>query len=296
MNVKPNVRPSTLSGSWYPADPRTLAREVDAFLAAADPRQLTRGRALLVVAPHAGYTYSGPTAGRLFGLLRGQRPRTVFILAPNHRLAVDSIALSSADAFATPLGLVNLDPDAAARLAEHPGFQINDQAHAQEHAVEILLPFLQRLWPEPDTPRVVPMLVPHLGKKAVEQAAHTLRQLRDGLPGDTLLLVSSDFTHYGSAFGFRPFVKDIPGSLETLDSGAILRILGGDAGSLLDYGRETGITMCGLPAAAVALGCGLPEGYEAGLVDYTRSGDSNGDYSHSVSYASILITSGREHA
>lgn len=296
MNVSPRVRPPVLSGSWYPSDPRTLAREVDRFLAGADPDKLTRGRPLLAVVPHAGYAYSGPTAGRLFGLLRQQRPRTVLLLAPNHRLAIDRIALSSADAFATPLGQVNLDPAAAAELAGQPGFQLNDAAHAQEHAVEIILPFIQRLWPEPDTPRVVPMLVPHLGPKAVEQAARALGGLRDSLPGDTLLLVSSDFTHYGSAFGYRPFVKDIPESLETLDSGAILRILGGDARRLLDYGRETGITMCGLPAAAVALGCGLPEGYEAGLVDYSRSGDQNGDYSHSVSYASILITSGREQA
>jgi AmmeMemoRadiSam system protein B len=290
-----NVRNPVLSGTWYPADPGKLAAEVDRFLAGADPAKRTRGRALLAVSPHAGYAYSGPTAGRLFGLLADETPSTVLLLAPNHRLSIDRIALSSAQAFGTPLGEVPVDTEAVARLAASPGFAVHDRAHAQEHAVEILLPFLQRTWPAPHTPAIVPMLVPHLGSRQIEAAGAALADLRDSLAGQTLILVSSDFTHFGSAFGYRPFDRDIPAALEKLDSGAILRILAGDAGRLLDYEQETGITMCGLAAAAVALQSGLPRGYEAGLVDYARSGDRDRDYSHSVSYASILITSGQDH-
>lgn len=288
------VRQPVLAGTWYPADPRDLAAQVDHFLAGADPAQLTRGPALLAVAPHAGYAYSGPTAGRLFGLLRGQHPATVLLLAPNHRVAIDHVALSSASAFATPLGPVPVDTAAVARLADAPGFRVDDAAHAREHAVEILLPFLQRTWPLPRTPRIVPLLVPSLDRARLADVSAALRDLRESLPGHTLTLVSSDFTHHGAAFGFTPFTGDLPAALETLDSGAILRILAGDARRLLDYGHETGITMCGLPAAAAALGSGLPPGYEAGLVDYTRSGDRDRDYSHSVSYAAILITSGQD--
>lgn len=289
-----NIRPTVLSGSWYPADPVELAKQVDDFLAEADPANLTRGRALLAVSPHAGYAYSGSTAGKLFGLLKDQRPETVILLAPNHRQAIDRIALSTADAFGTPLGQVDLNSSAGAQLAAHPLFSFNDRAHAQEHAVEILLPFLQRTWPEPNTPHMVPMLVPHMDHDQVQLASSALSDLVKSLTGHTLILVSSDFTHFGSAFGYQPFVTNIPQSLETLDSGAILRILAGDPERLLEYGAESGITMCGLPAAAVALGCGLPEGYEAGLLGYSRSGDRDNDYSHSVSYASILITSGQE--
>jgi len=289
-----NVRQPVLSGSWYPADPQTLASTVDEYLAGADPDRRTRGQALLIVAPHAGYTYSGPTAGRLFGLLRDDTPDRVFLLAPNHQHPLDRIALTGADAFATPLGRVAVDTAATARLAAAPGFAVNDQAHAREHAVEILLPFLQRTWPGSRAPAVVPMLVPRLDRAAILRAGQEVADLRSSLAGDTLLLVSSDFTHYGPAFGFLPFTEDIPRSLENLDSGAILRILAGDPEALLDYGEESGITMCGLPAAAVALAAGLPEGYEAGLVDYSRSGDRDGDYSTSVSYASILMTSGQE--
>lgn len=289
-----SMRQPVLAGTWYPADPHDLAAQVDGYLALADPAKLTRGRALLAVAPHAGYIYSGPTAGRLFGLLRGQSPATVLLLAPNHRMALDHVALSSAEAFATPLGPVTVDTAAVAELAFSPAFRVHDAAHAREHAVEILLPFLQRTWPAPHTPRIVPMLVPHLDRDRLKAVADALRVLRRRLPGHTLTLVSSDFTHYGAAFGFTPFTTDIPAALETLDSGAILRILAGDEQRLLDYGSASGITMCGLPAAAAALGSGLPAGYEAGLVDYTRSGDRDRDYSHSVSYAAILITSGQD--
>jgi DUF438 domain-containing protein len=83
-----------------------------------------------------------------------------------------------------------------------------------------------------------------------------------------------------------------PTSLEKLDAGAILKVLAGDAEGLRQYGRETGITMCGLQAAAVALDCGLPEGYEGALLHYSRSGDRDNDYTQSVSYAAVLLCSG----
>ena len=105
-------------------------------------------------------------------------------------------------------------------------------------------------------------------------------------------MVSTDFTHYGASYGYVPFTGDLPAALERLDTGAILKILAADPAGLLEYGRETGITMCGLEAAAVALERGLPPGYEGALINYSRSGDRDGDYSLSVSYASILICTG----
>nr|MEE4268550.1 AmmeMemoRadiSam system protein B [Candidatus Krumholzibacteria bacterium] len=289
-----NLRPPVLSGSWYPAAPDQLSREVDGFLAGADMEARTAGRAVMAVCPHAGYAYSGPSAGRLFGQLAAEDFTTIILLAPNHRIPLDHIALSSATSFGTPLGEVQIDTEAVTALADLAPFRINDQAHAREHAVEILLPFIQRCWPAPHTPRLVPMLVPRLDTSSYQAAGQALDQLRKQLAGPTLLLVSSDFTHFGEAFGYVPFHQDIPQRLEQLDSGAVLRLLKGDPEGLLAYGRDTGITMCGLPASAVALFAGLPEGYEASLVDYCRSGDLEGDYSHSVSYAAVLFTSGKD--
>ena len=282
------TRPAVLAGSWYPGGQKALAAEVDRYLVAADPSARPAGRPLLAVVPHAGYTYSGESAGRLLGLLPQEAPQTVFILAPNHRAPLNKVALSSAQAFATPLGEVPVDYRVVRDLAGCSAFVVDDAAHANEHAVEIQLPFLQRLWPD-QNPAIVPLLVPDLEPARRVEAAGALADLATE---DTLLLVSTDFTHYGASFGFVPFADDIPASLERLDSGAILKILAGDPEGLVRYGRETGITMCGLHATALALGGGLPPGYEAALIDYRRSGDRDGDYSLSVSYASILITSG----
>jgi hypothetical protein len=288
------LRSSVLSGSWYPSAPAALRAEVDAFLAAADPALRPAGRALLAVVPHAGYRYSGPTAGRLYGLLRPEDPppRRIFVLAPNHRTPLRQIALSGADAFATPLGQVPVDTATCRRLAGRPPFCLDDAAHAHEHAVEIQLPFLQRVWPEPG-PAIIPMLVPPLSAAdAAEAAVALVEELAAEAAGEALLLVSTDFTHYGASFGYVPFQAGIPAALEGLDAGAILRILAADAAGLRDYGARTGITMCGLEATALALDCGLPAGYEGALLDYARSGDQDQDFTHSVSYAAILLCAG----
>ncbi len=242
----------------------------------------------MMVVPHAGYTYSGPTAGKAYGLLGEPRPERVIILAPNHRTPLVRCALSGCDAFATPLGNVPVDSLACAELADRPGFIRAESAHAIEHAVEIQLPFLQRIWPT-DPPAIVPILVPRIDEVVRAEAARALCDLWDD---QTLLIVSSDFTHYGADYGYVPFTDDIPQSLERLDSGAILKILAGDAQGLLEYGKQTGLTMCGLEATALALTCGLPPGYEAALLDYCRSADASGDYSMSVSYAAIFAATG----
>lgn len=285
MNV---TRPATLAGTWYPADPGHLALLVDGFLAGADASLRPAGRPLIGLTPHAGYTYSGPVAGRVFGLLRDVPPRRLVILAPNHRARLARPALSGAAAYATPLGDVAVDTAAVTRLAAGGALVIDDRAHRDEHAIEIQLPLAQRCWPGA-VPAIVPVLVPHLDEAARRAAATALTaELDDG----TLLLVSTDLTHYGAAFDFAPFAGDIAAEVERLDAGALLRVLAGDGPGLLDYGLQTGITMCGLEAAALALACGLPPGFESALLGYARSGDRDGDYSRSVSYAAVLIADG----
>ncbi len=284
------IRQPVLAGTWYPADPVELATTADQFLAKADTALRPAGRPLLAVVPHAGYVFSGQTAGKLLGLLRDTPVQRIVIMAPNHRIALDRIALSGAAAYATPLGTIEVDQAATAQLSASEAFTTNDQAHAQEHAIEIQLPLIQRTWPT-NVPRIIPMLVPSMTSTLATEAAAVLASLADN---NTLFMVSTDFTHYGASYGYVPFTDNLPAALEELDSGAILKILAGDADGLRRYGQKTGITMCGLEAAAIALEQGLPAGYEAALIDYSRSGDRNGDYSLSVSYASILLCAGTD--
>lgn len=284
------VRQPLLAGTWYPAPPRELAATVDRFRSQADPRQRPAGQPWLAVTPHAGFSYSGPVAGRVFGLLGDGRPDRVFILAPNHRLAINQVALPDESFFATPLGKIPVDRSLVDELATKPGFALNPAAHAREHAVEVVLPFVQRTWPD-KIPAIVPLLVPHLPWPVLQSAGLHLAEIRGK---NDLLLISSDFTHYGTSFGFVPFTENIPLALEQLDAGALLKILSGDAAGLYRYGQETGITMCGLPACCLALAPGPPAGHEAALLDYRRSADESGDFSQSVSYAAVLISTGPE--
>ena len=146
------------------------------------------------------------------------------------------------------------------------------------------------MYPLHDDAAAIEALVPRLAEDLRRSAARALAAVADAR---TLLLVSTDFTHYGAAYGFVPFSRDVPAALERLDTGALLKILAGDGDGLRAYGRDTGITMCGLEAAALALDTGLPAGWEGALLGYARSADRDGDYSLSVSYAAVLLADGR---
>jgi AmmeMemoRadiSam system protein B/AmmeMemoRadiSam system protein A len=280
----PSIRPAVLAGNWYPAEPGLLRSRILAYLDGAEPSARPTGQPRVAVVPHAGYEYSGPTAGKFYGTLAGCRYAAVFILAPSHRFRLRRATLTSADAFATPLGEVPVAREIVAALAGSSSFEFNDRAHDVEHAIEIQLPFLQCALPA-GTP-IVPILIPHLDRDLRQHTAAALRPWRDD---HHLFLVSSDFTHYGGDYGFVPFTDDIPRRIEQLDTGAILKILAHDGDGLIEYGAATGITMCGLDAAATAITDQAPVGYEAALLGYARSTDAVGDDKRSVSYAAVVL-------
>lgn len=191
------VRPAAVAGRFYPESARVLAADVDAHLHAPAPTEPAPAHGLrALVAPHAGYVYSGPTAGVGYRLLPalGTTLRRVVLAGPAHYVAVRGVALSSADAWQTPLGRVPIDTAARdlvlARAREVAGIAvaIDDEAHAPEHSLEVQLPFLQRTLP--DVP-VLPMLVGDSDSHAV---ADLLAPWWDDAA--TLLVVSSDLSHY----------------------------------------------------------------------------------------------------
>ena len=181
------VRPSAVAGLFYPADPGALRAEVLALLAA-NPSQGPAPKAL--IAPHAGYVYSGPVAARAYNLLVpvAARIRRVLLLGPAHRVALRGLALPSCTAFRTPLGDVPLDTEAMAGLDGLPGVQRSDEAHREEHSLEVHLPFLQVLLP---AFTLVPLVV---GWAEASQVGRVLERLWGG--DETLVVVSSDLSHY----------------------------------------------------------------------------------------------------
>ena len=136
------IRYPAVAGTFYPADPQELRGVVRSLLAAARP---TGSAPKAMIVPHAGYIYSGPIAASAYSLLREVRGRIkrIVLLGPAHRVPFHGLAASSASAFATPLGQVPVDMDAFAKILSLPQVRLLDQAHVQEHSLEVHLPFLQ---------------------------------------------------------------------------------------------------------------------------------------------------------
>lgn len=181
------VRLPAVAGVFYPADPGPLAAAVDACL---PPAGESAAPPKILIVPHAGYVYSGATAGAAYACLQVRRSliRRVVLLGPTHRVAVNGLAIPDATAFRTPLGDVPIDREALAAVRHLPGVVVSDAVHAQEHALEVHLPFLQRVLASFS---LVPVAV---GRVDPETVAAVLEHLWGG--PETLIVVSTDLSHY----------------------------------------------------------------------------------------------------
>ena len=282
------ARPTTLgpavAGTWYLSGARELQEQVDGLLRTprAPKDTASLGVPSALISPHAGFVYSGAVAGQGFGRLRGSSPRRVLVMGPSHYASFQGACLPAAGAFRTPLGSVPLDRDTIDRIGRKPGFRIDDGPFGPEHCLEAEIPFLQRVlaagW------SLIPVLMG--GGSPSRSVGHVVDALAPLVDSDTLVVVSSDFTHYGPGFGYVPFHELVPERIRQLDMGAVERILELDREGFGRYVAETGATICGRTAIDVLLGM-LESGTRAELAAYDTSGRMTGDWSHSVSYASI---------
>lgn len=185
--MQSTIRQPAVAGLFYPGASLELAHDMRALLAAARPAEFAP-KAL--IAPHAGYVYSGGVAASAYAALHNIAPRIrrVVLLGPTHRVAVRGLALPGVEAFATPLGNVPLDMAAAQSIAHLPQVTVSPQAHAQEHSLEVQLPFLQSVLHDF---KLLPLAV---GMATPEEVAEVLELLWGG--DETLIVVSSDLSHY----------------------------------------------------------------------------------------------------
>jgi hypothetical protein len=264
-----DIRPAAVAGMFYPGAPAALAANVRACLMEAATRARTgapRPKALIV--PHAGYVYSGPIAAAAYTRLAALHAtiRRVVLLGPAHRVAIRGLALPSARAFATPLGEVEVDRKAAALALTLPQVVEDDSVHALEHALEVQLPFLQAVL---DDFRIVPFAV---GMATPEDVADVLERLWGG--PETLILVSSDLSHYHRYAEAR-----------AIDRGSVDGILA--LSPMLDHEQA-----CGATPINALLACARRHNLVPELLDLRNSGDTAGDKSRVVGYASFAFSEG----
>jgi AmmeMemoRadiSam system protein B len=209
------TRPPAVAGRFYPADPEALARDVRAHLATAAPADPATGSPKALIVPHAGYLYSGPIAGSAYRALaaRPQRIERVVLLGPSHRVALRGLAAPDADAFASPLGDVPIDRACLAELLALPQVCVLDSAHAAEHSLEVQLPFLQCAL---GAFRLVPLSV---GDAEPEAVAEVLERAWGG--PETLIVVSSDLSHYHDYATARRLDAQTSAAIEALDPSGV---------------------------------------------------------------------------
>ena len=275
------VLESALSGTWYPAERAALAREIDECLAAVEGVPVDEVHAL--IQPHAAYRYSGGVAAHGLRAIKGKTFRRVVVLGPSHSQSMPNLAsLPDATHYRTPLGDVPLDTNAMSALLKHDCIQQIPAAHANEHSVQIQIPLLQHALGEFE---LVPLVIGQLDDATTIRMAGLLRDVVDS---NTLVIASTDFTHYGEQFQFVPFKTDIPENIRKLDMGAWEQIQGKDALGFRAYCHSTGATICGRNAVAVMMAM-LPAEDAVDLLKYDTSGRMTGDFSHSVSYLSAAV-------
>lgn len=261
------VRLPAVAGTFYPADPAVLQREVRRYLDEARPHDAPPAPKA-VIAPHAGYVYSGPIAASAYARLaplRG-RIRRVVLLGPTHRVAVRGLALPGADRFATPLGEIEVDATAVAALRDLPQVVESAEAHALEHSLEVHLPFLQEML---GTFTLVPLAV---GQASPEEVAEVLDRLWGG--EETLVVISSDLSHY------LPYDTARRTDRETVRDMLALS-------TTIDHTHACGAT----PVNGLLL-LARRKGLSAQLLDLRNSGDTAGDRQRVVGYASLALHEG----
>lgn len=264
------TRPAVLPDRFYPADPQTLANTVDALLSEAQPPDQPDIPKLLII-PHAGYVYSGKIAALAYSCVRSRisEIQRVVLLSPTHRVGIPGIALPESDFFSTPLGDIPIDVEAGNRLRDLAYVTKSDRVHAEEHAIEVHLPLLQRLLSKGFN--LVPLAV---GSASPDMVAEVLNRLWGDQ--ETLIVISSDLSH------FHPYDE-----AEKKDQGTSQKILSLDNTVQPDEA-------CGSFAINGALLVARQRGLSPSLIKRCNSGDTAGNPDRVVGYGSFAFYPAKE--
>ena len=271
------VRHPAVAGRFYPGQRDVLLRDLHTYIADAPETSVEpKIRAIGCVVPHAGYMYSGHVAGAVYARL--ELPKRYIIMCPNHTGVGEPLSINSSGSWLTPLGDAPIDSDLAEQLkVAFPALRDDTLAHRSEHATEVQLPFLQTLVPDFG---FVPITVGVGRFDVLEALGIAIADTLAGMPGEVLIVASSDMNHYEPDEATR--VKDRK---------AIDQILALNAPGLFDTVKRESISMCGFgPTVAMLTAAKRMGATHAQLVKYATSADISGDYDYCVGYAGIAVS------
>lgn len=268
------IRRSSIAGSWYPGSPNVLRDDIEEYLNAASLEDI-QGEILGVVAPHAGYVYSGGVAAYAYKPIRGKRYDTVIVISPSHRMAFPGASIYRRGGYETPLGVVPVDEEMSDVLINNSAI-ISDApaAHIQEHALEIQLPFLQVvLGPF----LLVPIIMGSQDRRTCESLAKSITEAA----GEQRVLIvgSSDLSHFHDYHRAVSIDQTVLQHLDQMDA----------VGLLNDLRSGRGEACGGGPAAVTMMAAGMRGATEARVLKYANSGDVTGDRDRVVGYTAAAF-------
>jgi len=277
MSAISKVRPSPIAGLWYQSDPVQLVMQIENFITSA-PIPKIEGRVIGLIAPHAGYRYSGRTAGYAYRAVCDQTYDLVAVIAPMHAYYPSPVLTSAHAFYLTPLGEVPVDREAVESLTEHlraENINLTAIAHDDEHSLEIQLPFLQRAL-KGDF-QILPLMVRRKDPKFVELLGKLLAKVLAGR--SALLVASTDLSHFYNLPNAKILDQHMLGQIEAFSADGILEA----------EENEMGFA-CGAGAIATVFHAARSLGaHQVRVLDYSTSADETGDTTSVVGYGAAVI-------
>jgi len=277
------IRRPMVAGMFYPANPAELSKQIAGFFNNAERRSLD-GRVRAIIAPHAGYIYSGQIAADAYKQIQGEQYDTVVVIAPFHGF-FKGVSVYSGDGYETPLGVIEIDRELSDRMSQkHPSVYCSTMGHAGsggrgEHSLEIQLPFLQIVL---GNFKLVAMVTGDQEESTIRAAAEVLAATLKGT--NTLMVASTDMSHFYPDKQARRLDKNFETALTAFDANRIIDVIATEKAEACGYG----------PVAAVVEAAGRIGGEKVEIISYDTSARATGDFNEVVGYLSAVITGKKE--
>jgi len=273
---KPHIRKPAVAGQFYPGDRSTLTQMLDDLFASVDKNHIEIDAHIAgLIAPHAGYVYSGKQAAKAYQKLNNKSYQCICIISPSHREYFSAISVYPGAGYKTPLGTCPVDEKARKIALECQGFISGVEGHRAEHALEVQLPFVQYLF---GNIPILPLVMGDQGNKSIEETGECVRRLYETYGKDILFIASSDLSHFHDSRTAQKIDGEFISLLEKADMKIILEKL-----------RTNDLEACGIgPIIAILRGLDI-KSKNIRILGYSHSGEVSNDHDSVVGYTSALI-------